>query len=388
VNYGKLLVKSAFRNRFRTALTIAGMAVAVLAFLFLRTVVDIWNAGAQAAAEDRVVTRHKVSLTMQMPRTYFNRIQDNIPGIAGITYANWFGGSYPPDEKNFIAKFAVDGDTYFQVYPEIVIAPEQLAEWKADPAGAVVGDLVAKRYGWKLGDKVTMRGDIYPGDWTFTVRAFYTTTSRAFDRYSFIFHWKYLNEGVPENRREQIGWLAVRIKDPSQGPAVAKAIDDMFASSEAETLTESERAFQLSFLSMYSAILTAMDVVSFVILVIMMMIVGNTIAMGVRERTHEYGVLRAIGFLPKHVAGFVMGETLVIALVGALFGIALSIPIINGFGKFVEDNLGNFFQYFAVSPSTVVLAGILALVVGALSAALPSYNAARLEITTALRRLG
>lgn len=389
MNYPKLLFKNAFRNRFRTGLTVVGMAVAVLAFLFLRTVVDVWNEGAAAAAEDRLAMRHKVSITMTVPRTYFNRIKDNVPDISALTYANWFGGSYPKDPDNFFfAKFAIDGGTYFDVYPEIVVDPEQKRSWMETRDGAIVGDKLAQMFGWKVGDRVTILGDIYPGDWTFTISGFYTTTSKAFDRVSFIFHYEYLNQGIPELRREQIGWFAMRIKDPSKGAMVAKQVDKLFESSEAETLTMSERAFTLSFLSMYSAIFTVMNVVSFVILLIMALIIGNTIAMGVRERTHEYGVLRAIGFQPRHVAGFVLGETLVIATVGGALGVAIAVPTINGFGTFVVDNFGNFFQYFAVSPSTLVLAGFLALGGGLLSASVPAMNVARLNVVSALRRLG
>jgi putative ABC transport system permease protein len=388
MSYLRLLAKNAFRNRFRTILTVTGVAVAILAFLFLRTVVSIWNSGVSAAAEDRLVTRHKISITMTLPRTYFNRIQDNIQGVQAITYANWFGAVYPKDERSFFANFAVDGETYFKVYGDIVVPPDQYNDWMADPAGAIVGPVVAAKYGWKIGDKVTLRGTIYPGDWTFTVRGFYDVTNKSFDKSTFVFHWRYLNEGVPESRREQVGWLAMRISDPTRGPQISQQIDKLFESSEAETLTESERAFNLSFLSMYSAIITAMDIVSIVVLLIMTMIVGNTIAMGVRERTHEYGVLRALGFVPRQLAGMVVGETLVIAVTGGLLGIFLATFLVNGFGAWVEDNMGNFFPYFRLETDNTILAGMLAVAVGLVSAAVPSLTVLRMNVTGALRRLG
>jgi len=388
MTYRTMLIKNAFRNRFRSILTITGIGVAILAFVFLRTVVDVWNSGLTAAAEDRLVTRHKVSITMLLPRTYYDRM-GNQPNVSSIGYANWFGATYPKDEHSFFANFAVDDDNYLNVYPEIVVPPDQLAAWKADPAGAIVGQTLAAKYGWKLGDKVTLTGTIYPGDWTFNVCAFYTTTNRAIDKSSFLFHWKYLNDGpISDRMREQVGWLVIRVKDPSQGSAVAGAIDSMFESSEAQTLTESERAFNLSFISMYAAIFTAMDVVSVVILLIMTMIVGNTIAMGVRERTHEYGVLRAIGFTPRHLMVLIFGESLFITAIGGALGLLIALPIVNGFGKFIEDNLGSFFPYFAISSGTVALAAVLALVVGLASAVLPAWTAARLQVTMALRRLG
>ncbi len=388
MTYPLMLVKNAFRNRFRTALTILGIAVAILAFVFLRTVVDVWNSGLTAAAEDRLVTRHKVSITMWMPKSYYERILATSPDVAEVGYANWTGMAYPKDERSFFANFAVDSDHYLQVYPEIVVPPDQLAAWKADPAGAIVGEVLAAKYGWKLGDRITLSGTIYAGDWTFNIRALYTVSNRAFDKSSFLFHWKYLNDGVPEPLRETIGWFVVRVKDPSKGAAVAKAIDKSFESSEAETLTESERAFNLSFLSMYAAIFTALDVVSVVILLIMMMIVGNTIAMGVRERTHEYGVLRAIGFTPVHLMVFIFGESVIVTAIGGALGLAIAWPMVNGFGKFIEDNFGSFFPYFAISSGTVVLAAALSLAIGVLSAILPARNAWRLQVTGALRRLG
>ncbi len=387
MTYPLMVLKNAFRNRFRTALTIAGMAVAVLAFVFLRTVVEVWNSGLTASAEDRLVTRHKVSITMWMPRTYYDRIVNSVPNIDALAYANWTGASYPKDEHAFFANFAVD-DQYLQVYPEIVVPPEQLAAWKADPAGAIVGETLAAKYGWKVGDKVTLTGTIYAGDWTFNVSGLYTTTNRAIDKSSFLFHWKFLNEGVPPVIKEQVGWFVVRVKDPSKGAAVAQAIDKIFDSSEAETLTESERAFNLSFMSMYSAIFKAMDVVSVVILLIMTMIVGNTIAMGVRERTHEYGVLRAIGYRRGHLALFIFGESLIVTAVGGGLGLLMAWPLVNGFGKVIEDNFGSFFPYFAIESGTVVLAAVLAPLVGVISALLPAWTASRLHVTQALRRLG
>jgi len=372
MNYFALVFKSAFRNRTRSIMTTAGMAVAVLSFLFLRTVVDVWNSGISAAAQDRLATRHKISITMTLPKTHYQKIIDRVPNLSGVTYANWFGAVYPPDEHGFFANFAINGDTYFKVYNELVIPPDQLQAWQEDRAGAVVGPQLAKKYGWKIGDRVTLRGTIYPGDWTFNVRAIYDTTSKSFDKSTFMFHWDYLNDAVSETRKEQIGFLGVRVADPRQGAQVARAIDELFASSDAETLTESERAFNLEFVSMYSAILTAMDVVSIVILLIMTLIVANTIAMGVRERAHEYGVLRAIGFKPKHLLAFVFGESTLIAVLGGCLGIAIAFPVISGFGKVIEDNLSGMFPYFSMNTSTMMIAGGLSLAVGLISAIVPA----------------
>lgn len=386
MNLPRLIIKSAFRNRFRAILTIAGTAVAVLAFLFLRTVVDMWNAGVEDAATDRYATRHRVSITMPLPLSYFHKVK-SIPGVTAASYANWLGHMYPKDEKAFFANFAIDGDTWFDVYPELVVPPDQFAAWKANPAGAIVGKTLAAKYGWKIGDKVTLTGTIFAGDWTFTIAAMYHSTSKVWDQSSFITHWKYLNDGVPETQKNQIGWLIQKVQNPEKGAEVARAIDAMFANSDAETLSESERAFNLSFLSMYSAIFTALNVVSIVILLIMAMIVGNTIAMAVRERTHEYGILRAIGFKSGFLAQVVVGETMVLSLLGGALGIALAFPLVNGFGSFVEDNFGSWFPYFNLAPSSAMLAFGLTIIVGLASGLLPASGVFRLNVINALRRI-
>jgi putative ABC transport system permease protein len=203
-----------------------------------------------------------------------------------------------------------------------------------------------------------------------------------------MFHWKYLNDGVAERRQETVGWFGVRVADPTQGPTVSAAIDKLFEPTDYQTLTESERAFNLGFISMYAGVFTAMDIVSIVILLIMTMIVGNTIAMNVRDRTNEYGVLRAIGFKPKHLGLFVFGETAIVAAFGAALGVVIAIPVVSGFGVFIEDNLGAMFPYFSISPMTMVLAAVLAIALGLAAGALPAIRAARIPVIAALRRVG
>lgn len=384
----RLVVRSALRNRFRTALTVGGTAMAVLAFLFVRTVVTVWYSGVESAADDRLVTRNRISAAMTMPQAYYQRVLDQVPGLEALSYTTWFAGIYPKDERGFFQSFAIEAQTYLDVYKDVTVPPAQLAAWLADPAGAVVGDVLAAKYGWKVDDQVTLRGTLYPGDWRFTIRGVYDVTNKQLDRNTLLFHWKYLDEGLPEEQKGNIGWLLGRVKDPRHSAEVSQAIDRLFESSDAATLTESERAFNLSFLEMYSAMIGAIELVSIVILLILTMIVGNTIAMGVRERTHEYGALRAIGFLPRHLAALVVGETLLVTLLGSAAGIALCVPVIDGFGTYIVENMGSFFQYFAVEGSNVALAAIMALLVGLVSAALPVIGVMRLEVTSALRRVG
>jgi putative ABC transport system permease protein len=249
--------------------------------------------------------------------------------------------------------------------------------------------VLAKKLGWKIGDRVTLLSPIYPGDWEFRIVGIYTAKRKSVDRSSFWFRWDYLNESVPARAQEQVGWVAARIDDPGQAAQISKVIDAKFEERDIQTLTMSERALQVSFMGMFSAVLKALDVISIVILLIMTLILGNTIAMGVRERTHEYGTLRAIGFMPKHLAMFVMAEALTIGALGGAVGLGLSYPFINGgIGRFLEENMGGMFPYFRIETPTAVAAMALALAFAAAASAIPAYRVSRLKVTDALRRIG
>jgi putative ABC transport system permease protein len=384
-------VRNVLRNRFRTVLTLLGVAVAILAFVLLRTVLSAWTAAADYAATDRVVTRHKVSFIMPLPGRYVDEISRQ-PGIKDALLSSWFGGKDPRFEQEFFGTIAVDPKQFFKVYDEIVVPPEEREAFIQERRGALVGEALAKKLGYKVGDRITLRGTIYPGDWQFIVKGIYTTTRQSIDKASLFFHYDYLNEWVKKNRpdgADSVGWVVSRI-DKSQRPAdVAKQLDAYFEERDVQTLSQDERSFNTSFLGMISAVLSALDVVSVVILVIMVLILGNTIAMGVRERTHEYGVLRAIGFLPKHLALFVLGEAATIGLGGGLLGLLLAYPVVErGLGRFLEENMGAFFPYFRIDPTTSVVALILAALLGLLAAAIPAYNASKLDVVSSLRRVG
>jgi putative ABC transport system permease protein len=265
----------------------------------------------------------------------------------------------------------------------------QLQQWKQEPTGAIIGDALAKKLGWKIGDRVTLLGTIYPGDWEFKISGIYEATRKSVDRSSFMFHWNNLNESVPERTRDQVGWTIARVQNSNDVARISTAIDRMFEDQEVQTLSMSERALNMSFLASFSAILKAIDIVSAVILFIMMLILGNTIAMGVRERTNEYGVLRAIGFLPKHLGFFVIGEAITTGTLGAALGLLLAYPFIErGMGRWIEENMGSIFPYFRISPTTAITAFILAVVLSIVAAAIPAVQAYRINVVTALRRVG
>jgi putative ABC transport system permease protein len=382
-----LVFKSAFRNRLRTLLTSIGVAIAIVAFLFLRTFVGAWYAGVENSASDRMIARNKISIIFPLPLSYVDKVRDLVGDKGGVSFESWFGATYPKDEHGFFANFAADDDV-FKMYPEIAIPPAEWQAYSEDRQGAVSGPHLAEKYGWKIGDHVTLRGTIYPGDWDFNVRAIYHATSRAIDESSLFFHWKYLNERLSdETQKNHVGLIVIKIDDPARSNALAAAIDRQFANSLAETRTESEKTFQLEFLSMASALINAIQVVSGVVLVILMLILANTLAMATRERTTEYAVMRAIGFQPRHIVGMVLGEGFVIALVGAGLGVALATPIMKFFAQLLEKKMGGLLGNLDLQAGPVLLAVAVALGLGMVAAALPAYRAGRLKIVDALRRV-
>jgi putative ABC transport system permease protein len=385
---GGIGIRNVWRNKTRTSLTVLGGAVAVLAFILLRTVLWAWNVGVEYSAKDRLATRHKVSLIMPVPKRYVDQIRQ-LPGIKQTTWANWFGGKNPRRPDEFFSTLAVDPESFFQVYSEMSVPAPEMTAWQADRRGAIVGDVLARKLGVKVGDKVTLAGTIFPGDWEFNVDGIYVATEKSIDRSQFIFHWAYLNEGLPDRQRDLVGWIISRIDNPSQSANLTMAVDKLFDEKDVQTTTMSERSMNNSFMAAFSAILTALDIVSAIILLIMMLILGNTIAMGVRERTREYGVLRALGFSPKHVATFVIGEALTIGVLAGALGCALSYPIVQlGMGRWLEENMGAFFPYFRVSVETALVAAVLSVLLGAVSAIIPAMQASKLTIVDALRRVG
>jgi putative ABC transport system permease protein len=376
------------RNRVRSMLTILGCAFALVTFVLLRTVLAAWNIGQEYASKDRLGTRHKVSFVMQLPKKYIDEIR-TVPGVKHATWANWFGAKDPRHPNEFFANIAVDPPSYLEVIDEMVLTPDEKTRWLEDKRGAIVGDVLAKKLGVKVGDRITLEGSIYPGDWEFNIDGIYTASRRSLDRSEFIFHWDYMNDSLPEGRRDEIGWVMTRIDDPSRSAQIAAAIDKKFDDQDTQTVTMSERALAASFMGMFSALLTALDIVSLIILFIMMMILGNTIAMGVRERTREYAVLRAIGFEPWHVRFFVIGEAAVLGLAAGVTGVALAYPIVDrGLGRWLEENMGSWFPYFRVEPSTMVVTVLIAIGLATVASLIPSIQAGRIAVTDALRRVG
>jgi putative ABC transport system permease protein len=379
----QLVIKSAFRNRLRTLLTSVGVALAIVAFLFLRTFIAAWYAGVDASSSDRLIVRNKISIIFPLPKPYLEKVR-NQPGVADVSWANWFGGIYI-DEKNFFAQFAVDPESYYRLYPEYLLSDAEKKAWFSDRSGAVVGDLLAEKYKWKVGDRIVLKGAIFPGDWEFTIRGIYKGRDKATDRQQMHFHWAYLDDRVPEQMKNQVGLILVKVAGTAT--EVGPNIDKMFVNSLAETRTESEKQFQLSFVSMMSTVLLAIQIVSLVVLLILILILGNTLAMATRERTTEYAAMRAIGFQPSHIVRMVLGEGFIVALTGVIMGVTLAPPILSFFADIFQKNLGSFLGSFELAPKNVALAISVALAGGMLASAIPAWRAGRMKIVDALRRI-
>lgn len=385
MHLSKLLWKNAFRHRLRTSLTILGITIAILSFGMLRTLISAWYAGVDASSSSRLVTRNAISLVFSLPISYKERIRQ-IDGVEAVSSGSWFGGIYI-NEKNFFPNFAVEMQNYLKLYPEFVVPPEQLAAATRDRKGCVAGRKLVERFGWKLGDSIVLKGTIYPGDWEFVLRGIYRGKDKAVDETQLFFNWDYLNETMKKTvprRANQVGFYMVGVTNPNRAAEVALAIDKTFKNSLAETLTETEKAFQLGFISMTEAIVIAIQLVSFVVIIIIMAVVANTMAMTARERIGEYAVFKTLGFRGYHIAGLIFGESLIITMTGCVLGIALTFPAAKAF----STALSNYFPIFNVSISTIYLDLLAALLVGIVAAIFPTWRAATIRIADGLRRIG
>lgn len=381
----KLLFRNAFRHRLRTFLTVLGITIAILAFGMLRTVVGAWYAGVEASSATRLITRNSVSLVFFLPISYKEKIRQ-VPGVKEVGYSDWFGGVYK-EEKNFFPNFATDAKTALELFPEFIVPETQKNAFLRDRKGAVVGIKTAKRFGWKIGDLVTLRGTIFPGNWEFVIRGIYHGSQKSTDETQFFFHWNYLNESLKKTapyRADKVGWFLVGITSPDVAADVAVAIDKLFENSLAETITETEKAFQLSFISMTEAIVVVIQLVSIIVIIIIMAVMANTMAMTVRERTGEYAIMKTLGFGGWHIAALILGESLVIAATGTLSGIALTFPAAKAFG----DSLSQYFPIFNVARSTVYIEVAAGLIVAIVAAIFPIWRSIQLRIADGLRRIG
>jgi len=386
MQFVKLVIRNTFRQRLRTTLTIFGMAVAILAFCLLDTVVEAWYVGVNSASPNRLVSRNAVSLIFPLPLNYRSRIQ-LVPGVDQVVYANWFGGVYI-DEHHFFPRIAVGPENYFGVFPEFRVSRGELtAFWKQRNA-CIAGRKIAEQYGWKLGDTITLTGNIYPGEWRFVLRGVYNGATKSTDETLFFFRWDYLDETVKKmtpRRAGQVGWYVIQVRNPADAGQISESVDGLFKNSSAETLTETEKAFQAGFLAMTEAIVIAVRIVSYVVIGVILIVLVNTMAMTSRERTPEYAILKTMGFGSKHLWLLIAGESVFISLLGAAIGMALSYPAAGIF----SSNSGSLLAVLRIHFwRTLCFCGSAGFGIGIISALLPIWSASRIQIADALRHLG
>lgn len=381
----KLISKNAFRHKLRTFLTVLGITIAILAFGLLRTVLTTWYAMIEATSTSRLVTRNAISLIFPLPISYKDKIRQ-IEGVKDVSYGNWFGGIYI-DEKHFFANYSVEARTYLELYPEIIIPEDQKELFFRERKGAVAGRKLAEKYGWKIGDIITLKGTIFPGNWDFVLRGIYKGRDDTVDETAFFFHWEYLNEALKQKapgRADQAGWYMIGLTNPNLAAEVSQSIDKTFKNSLAETLTETEKAFHLGFLSMSEALLVAIKIVSFIVIIIIMVVAANTMAMTARERIGEYSIFKTLGFGKWHIAGLIFGESMVISMTGCAVGIALTFPAAKAFA----EALSAYFPVFIVTSETLYLDVAASVLVGLVAAIFPTWRATRIRIADGLRRIG
>jgi putative ABC transport system permease protein len=394
MSFFKLVLVNLGRNKRRTILTMLSVMVALFLFCALGGVLDTLQSTIKVSSETRLISRNAMSLVFPLPLSYRDRIA-MIPGVTSLSHANWFGGQDPNDPHNFFPQFAIDAATYLPLYANDVAivdaspAPEgtpvpagldpKLAAFMVDQTGAIVGEELMKQKGWKVGQTITVAGTIFPGNWPMTIRAVYRPKNKIFGARSVLFHWKYLSEhGMGGGG--YVGWYVLGLSNPNLAGETSKQVDALFENSAAATHTETERAFQAGFISMYGNLPFVIKVVGLAVVFSILLIAANTMMMAFRERTTEIGVFKTLGFEDGTIFRLVLTEAAVITLVGGSAGALLAKWLITGFSPQVLPPM--------VVAWTTVGAGLgVALLLGAVSGLLPAWQASRLKIVDALRRV-
>jgi putative ABC transport system permease protein len=368
-----------FRKKLRTSLTIGSFAVALFLFGLLVIVRGAFSQGVDIAGADRLVVINKTSLIQPLPLSYRDRLL-RMDGIKQVAFQNWFGGVYQ-DEKNFFPQFAVDVENQRAMYPEFVIPEDQWKAFAEDREGAIAGQNTAERFGWKVGDRIPLKGTIYTGPWEFNLRGIYKGSRAQDDTTQFWFHYDFLDERRAFGKGD-VGWYVVRVTDPDKSVQVAKSIDAEFANSPFETKTDTEKEFAASFVKQMGNIEFLILTVGGVVFFTLLLVTGNTMAIAVRERVGELAVLKALGFSNRFVLLLVMMESLIVAFVGGGLGLLLAkLFSLRG------DPTGGILPYFYLPPLAIVAGVGTALLVGVAGGILPAFAAMRLRVVDAIRRV-
>jgi putative ABC transport system permease protein len=394
MNLASLTLVNLGRNKRRTVLTLLSVTVALFLFCALSGVLDTLDEATHVGTENRMVVRNAISLVFPLPLSMEARLAA-MPEVHSVAMQNWFGGQDPKDPHNFFAQFGVEADTFFPMYaneieiteasaPQAAVAlppgmDPKLAAFLGEQTGCVVGSELMAKNGWKIGQTVHLNGTIYPGDWPFTIRAVYHSKVKAFGNDVLFFHWKYLYENT--HQQALAGLYKVQLKDPSQASAFAHQVDEMFINSDNATHTETERAFAAGFISMYGNLPFVLKVIGLAVVFAILLIAANTMVMAVRERTSETGVLKTLGFSDASIFAMVLAEAISISLLGGLIGAIGAKKLVSGF------SMGGLLPPMVVRWSTVWTGIAVALLVGAISGWVPAWQASRLRIVNALRRV-
>ncbi len=383
MKYFHLIWSNLWRKRLRTWFTLFSITVAFILFGLLAAIKLAFSQGVEVAGADRLITRHKVSIIQTLPESYGDRIL-RLKGVDALVHGTWFGGIYQ-DPKNFFPQMAMVPETFFDIYPEYKLDKAAKERWTRTRTGAIVGSLTAKRFGFKVGDIVPLNATIYPKSdgsmrWEFEICGIYEAGKKGVDTSQFFFRHDYLDESIPENRRGQVGWYVLRVKDPSQAGEVAKAIDREFANSYAETKTETEGAFVTAFAKQAGDIGAILRFVLVCVFFTILLVAGNTMNQSVRERTAELAVLKALGYSHTTVLGLVFAEAFALCIVGGGLGLGLAYVMVGNM------DVAQFFPVFYI-PNRDLLTGVGFMVgMGLLTGVLPALQAMNLRIADGLRR--
>jgi len=383
MKFRKLIFANLFRKKLRLVLTVVSFAVALFLFTFLAVVRGAFSRGTELAGADRLVVINRVGLINTMPLAYGDKIRQ-IRGVKFATHNNWFGGVYQ-DEKNFFPQFVIDPDNQRHVMTEMRVPDDQWKTFVGDRQGAIAGRNLAKRFGWKVGDRIPLQNALYgpTKTWAFNLDGIYTNDKEGGDESQFWLQWNYFYENIPDAIKGQAGWWVLKLDSPDDAVRVAKAIDDGFANSSYETKTETESAFQANFAKQLGNIQLLIVTIGSVVFFTLLLVTGNTMAISIRERTSELAVLKAIGFSDRFVLFFVLAESLVIALIGGLLGLGLAMLAI----PLVGARLNGMLPPLLLSTTLLGLGLLFAVFVGVASGLLPGIGAMRLRVVDALRRV-
>lgn len=384
MKYLPLLWANLNRKRLRTTLTLASIVVAFLLFGILEAMRFALSGTVGIAGQDRLITINRTSIIQNLPASYENRIR-TVPGVSVTCSHNWFGGVYQ-DDRNQIGTFAVESETFFKAYPELKVADAERNDWLADRAGALVGRDIAARFGWQVGDVIPMRSNIFTREgggntWEMKISGIYEIQNG--DNNAVYFHYDYFNEALsPMFGRDSIGWVVLRIADPDRSDQIARSIDALFANSSTETKTTTEKAFIQGFANQMGNIGRIISVIVSAVFFTMLLVTANAMAQSVRERTNEIAVLKTLGFSSRSVTSLILAESLLITAIGAAIGLFLA----NALTGAVPAEAKQYFPVVMIPSRSYVISVIAIAGLGAVSAALPCFQAGRLKIVDALRK--